>query len=163
MRLQQSGERRSEPGESLAPDRSRRQAGGLAAERGRHPVELAIGGLWSNRRSSPGSKAAELASEARLEAAVRRASGRPLINPRAKLSRGPRAAIAPSGSLRGLCEFLFSELARPGSLFANPIIAARVEELLVQSILSDQFVRLRRQSLSRRNEQNRSDCSKAGR
>jgi AraC-like DNA-binding protein len=38
-------------------------------------------------------------------------------------------------SLRGLCEFLFSELARPGTLFANPIIAARVEELLVQSIL----------------------------
>jgi hypothetical protein len=42
MRLQQSGERRSEPGESLAPDRSRRQAGGLAAERGRHPVAVEL-------------------------------------------------------------------------------------------------------------------------
>ena len=38
-------------------------------------------------------------------------------------------------SLRGLVEFLSSELARPDSLFANPISAATFEELLVQSIV----------------------------
>jgi AraC-like DNA-binding protein len=38
-------------------------------------------------------------------------------------------------SLRRLTEFVFSELARPDSLFANPINAP-VEELLVQSILT---------------------------
>ncbi len=38
-------------------------------------------------------------------------------------------------SLRRLVDFLFSELARPDSLFANPISAAPVQELLVQSIL----------------------------
>ena len=37
-------------------------------------------------------------------------------------------------SLRRLVDFLFSELARPDSLFANPISAAPVQELLVQSI-----------------------------
>jgi transcriptional regulator GlxA family with amidase domain len=38
-------------------------------------------------------------------------------------------------SLRRVTEFLFSELAQPDSLFANPISAATAEELLVQSIL----------------------------
>ena len=61
------------PGKSLAPDRSRGQAGGLAAERGRRPVavELAIGALV---RAGGGGLLAESAisrlrsSEARLEA-----------------------------------------------------------------------------------------------
>jgi AraC-like DNA-binding protein len=38
-------------------------------------------------------------------------------------------------SLRRMTEFLLSELARPDSMFANPISAAPVEELLLQSIL----------------------------
>jgi AraC-like DNA-binding protein len=38
-------------------------------------------------------------------------------------------------SLRRLAEFLFSELAQPDSLFANPSSSATAEELLIQSIL----------------------------
>jgi hypothetical protein len=81
MRLKPSGERRSETGESLAPDRTRGQAGSRLAEKGRRPVavELAIGGLWST--VEPVVESAGLASEARLEAAARRASGRPVIKP----------------------------------------------------------------------------------
>jgi hypothetical protein len=66
------------PTGSLAPDRIRGQAGGLAPERGRRPVavELAIGARGRAGGRTRGRKPRGW-SEARLEAAGRRASGRP--------------------------------------------------------------------------------------
>ena len=64
------------PGKSLAPDRGRGQAGGLP--RGKRPPARSPSSLRSGPRcrglSSPGTRGAVLASEARLEPAARRAA-----------------------------------------------------------------------------------------
>jgi hypothetical protein len=104
-----AGGRRSETRREFSP---RSRSGTSRRSRASRKEAAAWSRSSWRRRSSPGSRAAELASEARLEAAARRASGRPLIQAEARLRRGSRAVIPPSG---GLAEPAAAESRQRGS------------------------------------------------
>jgi hypothetical protein len=117
MRLKQSGEHRSEPGESLAPDRSRDKQAVSPRKEGCRPVavELAIGGLVVELAVEPAGRAPIArgreagravrepltAPEARLEPAARKHERSTLIKRGTRLRRGPKAVIPPSGGHGG--------------------------------------------------------------